>query len=132
MPILELTTPRGVSNIDIGLIEDEDFPLDPQEFESAFETNPRILKDMLPNIPIIKSDFGVYNIDGQKAGSVLYTLPLSSFGIPELEGLNGNVKGLQVMVPLSDRTGRILLVTFATAENLFEKYLPIAESVIKV
>jgi hypothetical protein len=34
------------------------------------------------------------------------------------------------MVPLSDRTGRVLSITFATAENLFEKYLPIAESVI--
>jgi hypothetical protein len=128
IPILELTSPRDVSRIVVGLIED--FPLDPQDFESAFETSPRILQSILPNITIIKSDFGLYNIDGQKAGSVIYTLPLSSFGIPEFKGLNGNVKGLQIMVPLSDRTGRVLSITFATAENLFEKYLPIAESVI--
>jgi hypothetical protein len=79
-----------------------------------------IANKMIDSFQIIKPSTG-YNNNLTK-----------SFGIPELEGLNGNVKGLQVMVPLSDRTGRILLVTFATAENLFEKYLPIAESVIKV
>jgi hypothetical protein len=34
------------------------------------------------------------------------------------------------MVPLSNRTGQVLSITFTTLGNLFEKYLPIAESII--
>jgi hypothetical protein len=127
-PVLKLSGTRGVSNIEVG-VGDNPFA-EPQDFESVFGTYPRTLQGLIPNITIIESDFGVYNIDGQKAGSVIYTLPLSSLGIPELEGLNANAKGLQVMVPLSDKTGRALSVTFTTLENLFEKYLPIAESII--
>jgi hypothetical protein len=93
-----------------------------KNFEDSFDIYPTLLKNRIEGLEVKHSEFGLYKIDGHDAGAVLYSAPIPSQTLTNTKG-----QGLQVLTVID---GKLMTITYAALEDLFDRKLPEVDAII--